>query len=66
MWLSKNHQRYHLFIVYSGWLTGRAAIACELLADSEIMEDIQKHIFDEILHKRYVAKYVELTFSLLQ
>ena len=41
-------------------------MACEKLTDSEIMEDIQEHIFDEIVHKRYVTKYVKLAFYHLQ
>merc|ERR1712062_418443 len=33
-----------------GWISGRAAMACEKLKDEEILEDIKEHIFKEIVH----------------
>ena len=35
---------------HQGWISGRAAMACEKLKDEEILEDIKEHIFKEIVH----------------
>ena len=43
-----------LYIFYNfclGWISGRAAMACEKLKDEEILEDIREHIFKGIVHK---------------
>ena len=43
---------YYIFYnSWQGWISGRAAMACEKLKDEEILEDIREHIFKEIVNK---------------
>ena len=49
-------KRYSLILdvdslLFTGWLSGKAALFCEQLSGEELKEDIVKHIFSEIVEK---------------